>query len=199
MKGRSNRKQLIGQEVSAYTTTSFPRRREPSLSADRAAKISLPGISLLYPSYVPGSFHDVYKEPFRHARLPFLDSRLRGNDVVELNDAVELNDVVVLTGTAAETMLPQDTRCRRNDDVAPTTLLWVYSTFVRQLSGYALSVKNVSSRTDLRILHDSRPGLYDSAARIPPAAPGPPLPVDSHSAPSYRHLSTSPGMLPLVP
>lgn len=58
---------------------------------------------------------------------------------MELNDAVELNDVVVLTDTAAETMLPQDTRCRRNDDVAPTTLLWVYSTFVRQLSGYAFA------------------------------------------------------------
>ncbi len=41
---------------SARITTSFPRRRESSPSADRAIKVSPPGIVLLHPSCLPGSF-----------------------------------------------------------------------------------------------------------------------------------------------
>jgi len=44
------------QRHSAKITTSFPRRRQSSLSSDRAIKISPPGIALLYPSCLPGSF-----------------------------------------------------------------------------------------------------------------------------------------------
>lgn len=57
--------------------TSCQRRRESSPSAHGAIMISAPGIFLLYPSYVQGSFLSSLP------RLPFLDSRLRMNDDVE--------------------------------------------------------------------------------------------------------------------
>ena len=48
-------------------TTSFPRRRESSPSADRTVKISPPGPALLCPFCLPGSFSHViptYSVPF---------------------------------------------------------------------------------------------------------------------------------------
>jgi hypothetical protein len=91
--------------ISARIKTIFPRRRESSPSAARAIKISPTGTALLYPflrpcpicdalSAAPDSMlyrHTAHssvclprctKGLFRHARLPFLDSHLRGNDVV---------------------------------------------------------------------------------------------------------------------
>ena len=57
------------------------RRRESSLNTDRAMKISLPGIALLHPSCLPGSFP--FFETVSPCMLPFQDSRLRGKDDVE--------------------------------------------------------------------------------------------------------------------
>ncbi len=62
---------IDGIPTSFSVPTSCQRRRESSPSAHGAIMISAPGIFLLYPSYVQGSFLSSLP------RLPFLDSRLR--------------------------------------------------------------------------------------------------------------------------
>lgn len=85
------------------------------MSTNRAMKISPPGIALLCPACLPVHFQaPLYVlKMFCHAWLPFLGSRLRGDDAVECNDAV-----------------------------VGVKLLRMHSTFGRQLSGrYAFDVR----------------------------------------------------------
>ena len=89
----SERHLASGRHFRVHQHRRSRERGESSPSTDRAIRIS--------PRRLHSSTHLILQilshveKLFRHARLPFLDSRLRGNDVVDGNDVVLPIDVVM--------------------------------------------------------------------------------------------------------